>query len=461
MLTRRSILRLFAAAPALACSGDSGEPGPTPSGPDDPYAVPESMERFPRTPMAGDMTKTRAVLTFFVADDSAVTLQVWTDEGVVVDQPMAPSGDGFHKVMVDDLVPGTTYAYTVFGPDFADRGLIGQFRTPPEDDVLVPVRIALMACIGQGTVLPDYVRTPSMENPTVEPFQWEIYTHASDHDLDALVHLGDQGYMDNVWKEENGTLEAYLEGWGAYHGGGYRDLYPLAGLYVSRDDHEAVDNGQFDPWDTTPEEDQKLDQALQAWVKVMPIDATEVLPIWRSFRWGATLELVLLDCRYELTDEVLMTEAQLAFLLERIERSDARFICVATPKPFADIASSATLFTDNADRWDGFPDQRRRVLDAIDARGGGVIFVTGDIHMTYLGRATTGGDAPSDNTWEVCTTSGNINPLASSLDDEQFVFVEALPNLPVLTFDPDADSVHVAFYGKDGSLTHEQTLIDV
>ncbi len=461
MLSRRAVLRLFAAAPglAVACSGD-GEPGTSSSTPVDPLAVPESTTRFPRTPMAGDMTPTRVVIAFHVADDSAVTLQVWTDEGVVVDQAIDPSGDGFHKVMIDDLQPGTTFQYAVFGPDFADRGLIGQFRTPPEEDVAVPVTIALMACVGQGTVLPDFVRTPSMEGGgQEEPFQWELYTHAHEHDLDFLVHLGDQGYMDNVWKFEEGTTEAYLEAWGAYHAGGYRDLYPLAGLYVTRDDHEVVDNSELDPWDMTAEQAQKLDQGLQAWVKVTPIDMTEVKPIWRSFRWGATLELVLLDCRYELTDEVLVSEAQLAFLLERLEQSDARFVCVASPKPFTDIASTAQLFADNKDRWDGVPDQRQRVIDAIDARGGGVIFVTGDIHMCYLGRVTTGGDQPSDDTWEVCVTSGNINPLAGGLDTDQWSFVDPNPKLPVLTFDPDAGTVHVAFYHRDGSLTFEQTVV--
>ena len=37
---------------------------------------------------------------------------------------------------------------------------------------------------------------------------------------------------------------------------------------------------------------------------------------------------------------------------------------------------------------------------------------------------------------------------------------EASPQLPVLTFDPTTDTVHVAFYGSDGSLTFEQTLDD-
>lgn len=464
MFSRRRVLQVFAAALpglALGCRGE----GDGPDGVFDPDGVPESITRFPRTPIAGDMTRSRVVITFHVADDSPVTLRVWTDDEVVVDQAVPASGDGFHKVAVDDLAPGTTYRYAVFtgeAPTFEDRSLIGRVRTAPADDALVPVRIALLACVGQGTVLPDFYQPEGMPVPTTEPFQWEVYTHAAEHDLDALVHLGDQAYLDFVWSEAGGTREAYLHAWGFYHGGGYRDLYPLAGLYATWDDHESTDNGNFDPWTLTAEEEQKLANAQSAWFATVPIDATEVGPVWRGFRWGATLELLLLDVRYELTEDHLLSEAQLAWLLDRIEQSPCRFVCVATPRPFARIASSSPLADDNADRWETYAVDRDRVtalLDRIEGRH--VVFVTGDIHMNYLGRVHVTGDAVSDRSWEVCVTSGNVNPLASTLSADQFPFVSAAPHLPVLTFDPGAGTVHVAFYAKDGSLSFERTLTDV
>ena len=353
--------------------------------------MPESADRFPRTPMAGDMTATRAVITFHVADDSAATLRVWTADGIVVDHRAPPTGDGFHKVTIDGLSPGTTYRYAAFGgegPAFADRGLIGTFRTAPDDDALVPVRIALIACIGQGTVLPDYYMPPTMASPTAAPFQWDVFRHAADHDLDALIHLGDQAYLDFVWTEQDGALDAYLEAWGYYHGGGYRDVYPLAGLYATWDDHEAADNAFFDPWDLTQAEQAKLDNAHTAWFKVMPIDAAGPGPVWRSFRWGQTLQLVLLDCRYELDEDHLMSAAQLDWLIETVSDSPCRFVCIATPKPFAAIASSEPLAEDNAGRWEGFPADRARLVERLDALAAKhVIFVAGDIHMNYLGRA--------------------------------------------------------------------------
>lgn len=460
MLTRRTLLKLVAAAVPGMLIGC--KPGAF-----DPDGVPESTTRFPRTPMAGDVTNTRAVLTFHVADDAPVTLRVWVDtETVVVDQPLEPSGDGFHKVMIDDLVPGTNYRYAVFSgdaPTFEDRGLIGRFRTAPAEDALVPVKIALLSCVGQGTVLPDYYfpDLPDVPRPTPEPFQWEVFTHAEAHDLDALVHLGDQAYLDYVWSLEDGTLDAYLHAWGYYHGGGYRDLYPLAALYATWDDHEATDNSDFDPWTTTPEEDTKLANAQAAWFKTVPIDATSPGPVWRNFRWGHSLELILLDCRYELDEGALMSEAQLTFLLDSIEQSPCRFICVATPRPFSRITSNPRLPADNQDRWEAYPDQRNRVtalLDRLQAKH--VVFVAGDIHMNYVGRTTLGGTSVADQTWEVCCTSGNSNPLAAGLSRDQFEFVSTAPHFPVLTFDPAAETVHVGFYARDGSLAFERTITD-
>jgi alkaline phosphatase D len=458
-LTRRTLLKLTAAAlPAFAMGCHGGF---------EPEAVPESVDRFPRTPIAGDMTKNRVVIAFYVDDDSPVTLRVWTDLESVVDQYVESSGDGFHKVMIDNLEPGTTYKYALFfgeAPDFEDRSLICTVKTAPSEDSLVPVRIALLSCVGQGTIIPDFYFPESTSAPTEKPFTWEVFTHAADQEIDVFVHLGDQGYLDLVWSEEAGATDAYLNAWGFYHGGGYRDVYPLAGVYATWDDHEVTDNRHFDPWAVSDEDLIKVNNAKTAWYKVIPIDAQtpEERPVWRNFRWGKTLELILLDCRYELEEDRLMSEEQLTWLLERIEASPCRFVCVATPKPFSNITSSQALLADNAARWDGYPSDRARLTERLDLlEASNVIFVTGDIHMNYLGRASVSGDAVSDRSWEVSCTSGNANPVAGSLSPEQYVFVDAAPHLPVLTFDPTLGTVHVAFYAADGSLSFDKTLSDL
>ena len=147
--------------------------------------------------------------------------------------------------------------------------------------------------------------------------------------------------------------------------------------------------------------------------------------------------------------------------MSRIEASPCRFLCIATPKPFSQITSSSVFSSDNADRWENYPPDRDRVREAIDALSDPrVVFVTGDIHMNYLGRTTLDGTAASERCWEVCCTSGNYSPLASSLSEVQFDFVSPEPHFPVLAFDPDSGTVEVTFYDVDGNVAFSQVLDD-
>ena len=142
----------------------------------DPESVPESKDRFPRTPIAGDMTQTRIVIAFHVADDSPVTLRIWTDLDTVVDQKIAPSGDGFHKVrsMNSCQVQPITMPCFRKSPKLTARSLIGTVKTAWSEDSLDPVRIAIMACIGQGSVLPDFYFPESTGNETKVLFEWDL-----------------------------------------------------------------------------------------------------------------------------------------------------------------------------------------------------------------------------------------------------------------------------------------------
>ncbi|MCA9573528.1 MAG: alkaline phosphatase D family protein, partial [Myxococcales bacterium] len=181
------------------------------------------------------------------------------------------------------------------------------------------------------------------------------------------------------------------------------------------------------------------------------------------FRWGDTVELVLLDCRYELVDEpelLLVGEAQMAWLLERLRTSPCRFVCVCTDKPFADVRmADGDPYPSAGERWAGRPASRDRVTQLLDDEGlTHVLFVTGDIHMNYVGRVSEAGDRTSDRAWEICCTSGNVNPLVRDLSLTQFDWTGMPPHVPRLTFDPDAGTVTVAFHAADGTVSHEQVL---
>ena len=61
-----------------------------------------------------------------------------------------------------------------------------------------------MACIGQGSVLPDFYFPESTGNETKVPFEWDLFKNTTEQQIDALIHLGDQAYLDFVWSARTG-----------------------------------------------------------------------------------------------------------------------------------------------------------------------------------------------------------------------------------------------------------------
>ena len=441
----------------------------------DPDAVAESTEVFPRTPMAGEMKATSILVAGHVdpaSDSGPITLRVWQPaeaEGqvhLVHEAEVSPDTAGFFKAPVEGLLPGEWFEYGLFAGDaasgFSARSLIGRVRTALAEGSLEPVRIAFGACVGRG-ILPEYV-DPDAPTP-YEP--WDTMLVAAEQEYDLFIHLGDQGYMDTVY-DKGGALQRYLDAWGAYHGGGYRVVYPRSGLYMTWDDHEVTNNGTVDPWTTNAEERAKIEHAIEAYYTVMPIDAASPADaLWRSFRWGDTVEFIVLDCRYErqtLESGVYMSDEQFQFLLDRLENSPCHFKCVVNSVPLTrlnlpdDLPGANTLVNPD-DRWEGYGVQRAALLERVSERGlSNILWITGDVHMCWVGQIEANPSSAGESMWEVCVTSGNENPLANELSDDQFPWHSPNPHLPLLTFDPAANRVLVEFLDAQGELAHRREL---
>lgn len=432
----------------------------------DPEAIPEDIDLFPRTVMAGDMLEDSFTVALFIADAQPKLLRVWLPETeeVVVETELVPDAEGFAKLRVTGLEPGTWYRYAAFTGDPDDpnddggRSLVGSVKTALSPGQVEPVTVAFSSCIGFGTPLPDYINP---DDPY--PREWPMTDMAEGLDFDLWVALGDQGYMDTVWSAGGSVLQ-YLTAWGACHGGGYRKIYPKAGLLVTWDDHEVVDNGTVDPWTTDPGELAKMANGKQAWYRAMPIDAEdpETEPVWRSFAWGEVVEFIVLDTRYERAPGpmlALMSDEQRDWFHQRLLDSPCRFICVCTPKPYADVKMILGDYPGGGERWTGHPEDRQAVKALINQSGrDGVVWVTGDIHMSYVGVTDRDDDSLAGNMIEVCTTSGNTNPLGELLSGEQFEFNTQNPHVPVLTFDAASEEVLIQMVNLDGEVAHQTVL---
>jgi phosphodiesterase/alkaline phosphatase D-like protein len=418
----------------------------------DPDAIPQDDAVFPYALMAGEMRTTSALLALQIPDAQPKTLRVWrpADEPGMVhllhELEVVPDADGYAKLPIEGLCPGTWYRYAYFVGEpasFTARSLVAELRTAPDDDVLEPLTIAISACGGSNMVW------PALEKTALEYY-------------DLFIHLGDMAYNDGAFSQQE-----YRESWRAYLSApGYRECYARAGLYATWDDHEIDDNGNFDRETMDPQQLLKRQTAMDAYFEVMPIDAQGPdYRLWRSFRWGRTAEIIVLDCRYERRPSLglYISPEQMAFLQDRLLNSPCHFKIVMNSVPITNMPGVWDLAA--FDRWEGYPAQRDALLAFIDENLiTNVWFLSGDFHTCFVARIEPSGGLTA-NTWEIAVTSGNSNPLpdiATGFSDPQFDYGVTVPRGCILLFDPEANAVNVRFIDPDtGEDVYDQTLSQV
>jgi len=393
------------------------------------------------------------MVAIFIADAAPKTLRIWRHSDdpdlieLIHEEMMIPDEDGYAKLMIEGLCPGTWYRYAYFDgePDaFAARSLIGEFRTAIEEETLEPLTIAMSACNGDS-------------------FDWPALDYTADEYYDMFIHLGDMAYNDGMV-----TLEEFRTNWRKYLGSdGFKNVYSRSGLYATWDDHEIDDNGNFDRETMDPDELERRQNAMDAYFELLPIDAEGPnYRLWRTFRWGLTAEFIILDCRYERKPSIdqYISPEQMLFLKDRLLNSPCHFKIVVNSVP---ITNMPTIWDVAAsDRWEGYPDQRDEVLDHINANTiENVWFISGDFHVTFVSRLEPNGDDLASRTREIAITGGEQNPIPefiAGLNPPQFDYGRHRARGCLLTLDPISNAVNVRFIdpqtGEDAyneSLTQE------
>ena len=183
--------------------------------------------------------------------------------------------------------------------------------------------------------------------------------------------------------------------------------------------------------------------------------------LWRRLVWGDTLELFVLDCRSERRDGDYVSREQMDWLKGALTASTARFKLLLNSVPITDM-DSVYLGVQAEDRWDGYPEQRREILEHVTERGvTGVLWVSGDFHW---GAVTRVGDEPEDPGFdqvEVFAGPGgsSINPLAYLVgEDDRYPAVVTEHNVVLIDADPQAGTLWVRFVAASGEILREATL---
>nr|WP_235831392.1 alkaline phosphatase D family protein [Gordonia zhaorongruii] len=333
------------------------------------------------------------------------------------------SRDHTVKVDVSGLAAATDYWYRfriVGGPAAGKVSPVGRTKTAPAAGADVALaRFGVVSCSNW------------------EAGYFSAYRFlAARSDLDAVIHLGDYIYEYGAgeYTGKNGPVRTHrpaadivsLADYRTRHGQYKTDpdlqaVHSRHPFICTWDDHESADNS----WERGAENHEpsqgswakrkaRADQAYFEWMPVRPQVSDGNRHVYRRLRYGRLLELSMLDLRTYRDKEVsrfsrksddpsrtITGRRQMEWLSGGIATSIARWQIVGNPVmispvliPSLDRERTAALtellgvpadgVQYNGDQWDGYPKDRARLMKAIDdADKRNVVFITGDIHMSW------------------------------------------------------------------------------
>lgn len=322
---------------------------------------------------SGDAGPDRVYLWTYYSGANSLKVCAWTEDrqGIWSDAPVRDGG--YVQVEVSGLKPGTRYRYA-FSEIDSGRQVIGQspvgyFRTALPENTLETVRFGAVSCI-------KYLYEPV------------LLEQAAREKLDLFLFNGDNSYNDGMV-----TQQEFRERWQeTISKKGHLELRGAFGMIATIDDHDIENN--FDREQIDPV---KFNNGLAAFFEHMPMRRNPEEPgrVWRKLSWGQTLDIFVLDCRTERhpSQGQYISLAQMSWLKQELLASKAMFKVIMNSVPITEYPS---WFVMAHDRWQGFPEQRKEILEFIDDHEiKNLLWLSGDFHFTSQQRVSSEGPGSS------------------------------------------------------------------
>ncbi len=290
--------------------------------------------------------------------------------------------------------------------------------------------------VGRTQTAPSMTAEPAMlrfASASCQNYQDGFYTahrDIADQQVDFVAFLGDYIYEGGAatigenfvvrthGTDEVTTLEGYRSRYALYKADvDLQAAHASCPWYVVWDDHEVENNYAGlvpqNPADASMFAERRR-AAYQAWWEHQPVALpppdirADDYAIYRSARWGDLVDLVLLDGRQYRTDQAcgdpglsldppcpetfdvsrtMLGDVQEQWLLETLVSASATWQVIGQQTIFGDVTLGGAVL--NYDQWDGYPFQRNRIVDALDAAKNTVV-LTGDIHFAGAGNIRQG-----------------------------------------------------------------------
>lgn len=421
MLLLRLFCLLLASIPAVfSCVSASREGLP----PGSPFADPATATSnpLPQGMAVGDVTSHSALL--WLRTEGPIAVQVeWASVAAwelmskmaTVRSPAArtpvfvtsPYTDFTRTIVLDGLMPATRYRYHVLVGQGQGEALTlatrGEFTTLPDAASSTPVTFAWSGDLG------------GQERCRQGATGYPIFNVILDRHPDFFLFLGDIIYSDSVCSSppnEPGAdyISKSLPEYRARHryqrgAAALRRFLESVPVYVIWDDHEVKDNF------SGPYEGQ-MPAGRQALREYWPIASPPDDPhrLYRSVRYGADLEMFILDTRQYRSrnsdrdgdGKTMLGTAQLKWLLDGLMASTATWKVVATSVPLS-IPKGGGSGSPGFDGWaggsdgTGFERERQVLVEAIlSNKMKNVVFLGGDVHYVQANSYDPDGDGTAD-----------------------------------------------------------------
>lgn len=384
-----------------------------------------------------------------------------------------PHRDNAVHVRVTGLAPAAKYRYRIWTtlasrevPSPPAEVLEGSFSTLPEADAAAPLRLAW-----GGDLAGQNVCRHATEG-------FPLLAELARLDLDFFVGLGDMIYADNACKAVGAygqpqipgpgpaqTRDDYWAHWRyAREDPGLRALLARTSYVGIWDDHETINDCGPQRDGSPAGQGHLLPVARAAMSDYLPLPelppappsvrapARPSPPLYRSFRWGKHVEVVVLDTRSyrdansapdtATAPKTMLGATQREWLTQRLLGSSATWKLVVSSVPL----SIPTGQADARDGWASLDTDRgfERELTAIlgaAARGGvrNLVFLTTDAHLAAAFKYVPFAEHPDFVVHELVTGPLNAGLFSAprydaTLNPERLFYFAADESSPVTTF---------------------------
>ncbi|HEY6086088.1 MAG TPA: alkaline phosphatase D family protein [Nitrospira sp.] len=322
-----------------------------------------------------------------------------------------PYTDFTISIPLDGLKPSTRYRYQILmdesnrspGSSPGALAALGEFTTLPD-----PTRSVAVSFIWSGDL-------GGQERCRQGEAGYPIFDVMSAHHPDFFLFLGDVIYSDGLCPSPPNapgadflarSLPEYRAKHRYQHGApALRRFLGATPLYVIWDDHEVKDNfsGPFEG---------HMIEGRQAFREYWPIQIDSIDPhrMYRTVRYGADLELFILDTRQyrsrnrdlDSADKTMLGAVQLNWLLAGLRSSTATWKAIVTsvplsiPKPGPDSNPGFDGWAGGSDGT-GFVRERQIIADAIVANKiKNVVFLAADVHYVQANTYDPDRDGKAD-----------------------------------------------------------------